>query len=149
MKAIKLVVLVLFGILTHGVHGQEKDSKGHFINSKGQIFNNGIQVGVTTKEGIIKNANGRKIAFVDGQGNLVDEKTGIKMGKMGKDGKTYYNAEGELQFTVKDEKEETCDIFDEKGKKIGNVHESYKGVACALHCFDHKLDSRTHKKMKR
>lgn len=143
MKAIKLMVFVLLGFLAQQVQGQVKDYKGHIINAKGQIFNNGIQVGLTTKEGIIKNANGEKVAFVDGQGNLVDAKTGMKMGRMGKDGKTYYNANGEIQFTLIDNGK-TCDILDANGKKIGNVHDSYKGVACALHCFENKLDMTTH-----
>ncbi|PWK17180.1 hypothetical protein LV89_04466 [Arcicella aurantiaca] len=148
MKVIQAMLMVLLGFMALQVQGQDKDYKGHIINEKGQIFNNGVQIGMTSKEGIIKNADGQKIAFMDGQGNLVDAKTGMKMGKMGKDGKTYYNAKGELQFRVNTEKGETCDIFDKKGNKIGNVHQSFKGVACALHCFDHKLDSRTHKKMK-
>ena len=55
---------------------------------------------------------------------------------MGKDGKTYYNAQGQLLFTIKDNPDETCDIVDAKGKVIGNVHDSLKGVACAIHCFN-------------
>ncbi len=45
------------------------------------------------------------------------------------------NANGDLMFTIKDNADNTCDIFDAKGNKIGNVHDSYKGSACALHCF--------------
>lgn len=95
----------------------------------------GTPVGLVTKEGLIMDHAGHKIAFVDGSGNLVDAKTNKKLGKMGKDGKTYYNANGQLEFTIKDIDGPTCDIFDAKGKKIGNVHDSYKGNACALHCF--------------
>ena len=106
------------------------------IDAKGQIKDGkGTTVGLVTKDQIINDVKGRKIAFVDGQGNLVDAKTGKKMGRMGKDGKTYLDANGGLLFTVKDMPGDTCDIFDAKGKKVGNVHDSFKGTACALHCF--------------
>lgn len=106
------------------------------INAMGQISDGkGTTVGLITKDQIIQDVKGQKLAFVDGQGNLVDAKTGKKMGRMGKDGKTYYNANGELLFTINDKPDDTCDIFDARGNKIGNVHDSYKNTACALHCF--------------
>ncbi len=109
------------------------------INATGQIKDSkGTTIGLVSKDQIITNATGKKMAFVDGQGNLVDVKTGKKMGRMGKDGKTYYDADGELLFTIRDNADNTCDIFDAKGKKIGNVHDSYKGTACALHCFQNQ-----------
>ena len=109
------------------------------INASGQIKDGtGATVGTVSKERMIMDAKGRKMAFVDGQGNLIDAKTGKRMGRMGKDGKTYMDANGDLMYTIKDNADETCDIFDAKGRKIGNVHESYKGTACALHCFQAK-----------
>jgi len=42
---------------------------------------------------MIMDAKGHKIAFVDGQGNLVDAMTGKKMGKMGKDGKILHECQ--------------------------------------------------------
>ena len=106
------------------------------INAGGQIKDGtGSTVGMVSKEKMIMDAKGKKIAFVDGQGNLIDAKTGKKMGRVGKNSDTYMDANGELMFTVKDNTDNTCDIFDAKGKKIGNVHDSYKGSACALHCF--------------
>ncbi|GAB2583653.1 5-fold beta-flower protein [Spirosoma areae] len=106
------------------------------INAAGQVKDaKGVAIGLVTKDRMIKDAKGNKIAFVDGQGNLIDAKTGKKMGRMGKDGKTYMDANGDLMFTIKDNADETCDIFDAKGNKIGNVHDSFKGTACALHCF--------------
>lgn len=107
------------------------------IGKDGKIMDSkGTSVGLVTKDQIIKDHDGHKIAFVDGEGNLVDAKTNKKMGKMGKDGKTYYNSQGQLLFTIKDNPDETCDIVDAKGKVIGNVHDSLKGVACAIHCFN-------------
>lgn len=109
------------------------------INATGHIKDgNGTTIGLITKDQVINDAKGQKIAFVDGQGNLVDAKTGKKMGRMGKDGKTYRDATGDLMFTIKANPNNTCDIFDTNGKKIGNVHQSYKAMACALHCFQSK-----------
>ncbi len=39
-----------------------------------------------------------KLLFVDGEGNLIDAKTNKKMGRMGKDGKSYYNAKGRVRI---------------------------------------------------
>lgn len=113
------------------------------IDAKGLVRDaGGKTIGMVTKDQIIKDANGQKLAFVDGQGNLVDARTGKKMGRMGKDGKTYYDAMGQLLFTVNDVDGPTCDIINAKGEKIGNVHDSLKGTACALHCFQ---SGHTHK----
>lgn len=115
------------------------------INATGQIKDgSGATVGTVSKDRMIMDANGKKIAFMDGQGNLVDAKTGKKMGRVGKNNDTYMDANGDLMFTVKDNADNTCDIFDAKGKKIGNVHDSYKGTACALHCFQNQHTHMNH-----
>ncbi|MEZ0542750.1 5-fold beta-flower protein [Fibrella arboris] len=131
------LLLALFVALPSLLFAQSANYKQPMsINATGQIKDgSGKGVGTVSKDRMIMDANGKNIAFVDGQGNLVDAKTGKKMGRMGKDGKTYMDANGDLMFTIKDKADNTCDIFDAKGKKIGNVHDSYKGTACALHCF--------------
>ena len=115
------------------------------INKKGEIKKGGVKVGQITKENVVNDAKGNKIAYVDGQGNLVDAK-GNLMGRMGKDGKTYHNVNGDLTFSVKDNGE-TCNVFDASGKKIGNIHSSYKGMACVLFCFQNDMDMKDHSKM--
>lgn len=137
IKQITILLLALFMALPSLLFAQSANYKQPMsINASGQIKDgSGKAVGTVSKDRMIMDAKGKKIAFVDGQGNLIDAKTGKKMGKMGKDGKTYMDANGDLMFTVKDNADNTCDIFDAKGKKIGNVHDSYKGSACALHCF--------------
>ncbi|MBO0939192.1 hypothetical protein J2I47_21735 [Fibrella sp. HMF5335] len=106
------------------------------INASGHINDaTGTAIGTVSKDQMIMDAKGKKIAFVDGQGNLVDAQTGKKMGRVGKNNDTYMDVNGDLMYTVKDNADNTCDIFDAKGNRIGNVHDSYKGTACALHCF--------------
>lgn len=138
MKHVKNLLLAFAILFSPAIlFGQSANYKQPMtINAAGQIKDGkGTTVGLVTKDRMVQDAKGQKIAFVDGQGNLVDAKTGKKMGRMGKDGKTYMNANGDLMFTIKDSADETCDIVDAKGNKIGNVHDSYKGSACALHCF--------------
>lgn len=136
-KQITFLILALLLALPSLLLAQSANYKNPMtINATGQIKDSsGKAVGTVSKDRMITDAKGQKIAFVDGQGNLVDAKTGKKMGRMGKDGKTYMNANGDLMYTIKDNPDNTCDIFDSKGNKIGNVHDRYKGSACALHCF--------------
>jgi hypothetical protein len=134
MKSSALITLLLlsFELVTFGSLAQNYKH----IEANGEIKNEkGVTVSSVTKNQIIMNHTGQKIAFVDNQGNLVDAKTGKKLGRMGKDGKNYYNADGEIEYTIKENKT-TCDVYDAKGNKIGNVHSSLKGSACALACFE-------------
>jgi len=136
MKSLLASVVFLALLLTSSANAlaQSKNYK-HLIHT-GEIKDaKGVTIGMVTKDQIIKDSKGQKIAFIDGQGNLVDARSNKKLGRMGKDGKTYYNADGELVFTVK-ENGETCEIFDASGKKIGDVHSSLKASACALACFE-------------
>lgn len=58
------------------------------INATGQVKDaTGATIGLVTKDQMIQDAKGHKMAFVDGQGNLVDAKTNKKMGHMEKTGK--------------------------------------------------------------
>lgn len=135
-----LISLPLFGRAQQGANYKQPMT----INVQGQIQDAaGLTVGTVSKDQIIRDAKGRKLAFVDGQGNLVDAQTGRKLGRMGKDGKTYVDANGQLIFTIRDVDGPTCDVFNAKGEKVGNVHDSLKGTACALHCFQ---NGHTHKR---
>jgi sporulation protein YlmC with PRC-barrel domain len=134
------VFITLLSFVSMSVFAQANYKQSFNIHKDGKIMDNkGKSVGLVTKDQIIKDHEGHKIAFVDGEGNLIDAKTNKKMGRMGKDGKSYYNAKGELMFTIKDNPDETCDIVDTKGKVIGNVHDSFKGSACAIHCFQNNM----------
>ncbi|MBK9488832.1 MAG: hypothetical protein IPO07_08560 [Haliscomenobacter sp.] len=126
------------------------DSKGHrILDYKGRVYLESMKLGKITKDSIVKNAQGKKIAFVRPGGILVDE-NGKTLGQMGKDGKTYYDANGQLVFKVKENTDsETCDILDAEGNVIGNVHNTYKPLVCAMHCFMNGMDLQTHKKVKK
>ena len=150
MKKITLFVTVLLVIVGQILFAQKPiDSKGRVIDSKGNIYVGGTKLGSVSKDSIVKNAQGKKIAFLKSGGVLVDVK-GRTIGKMGKDGQTFYNANGTSVLQLKDNADsETCDILDSNGKVIGNVYQNYKGMACTIHCFSNQLDPKTHKKGKK
>lgn len=68
------------------------------------------------------------------------------MGHLDKDSKNYHYTNGATVFTTKDIDGETCDILDTQGKKNGNIYDSYKGVACDLHCMESKMDTKSTRK---
>jgi len=136
-------LIAVFTWLLFGLVQQTKDYKGHLIDAKGDVYFNGIKTGYITKDSLIKDAKGKQIGFVNANGSVSDAN-----GKqMGKDGKTYYNSFGAVVFKVQDIDGETCNILDAKGKKIGNVHDSYKGMACVLHCSQNEMDMKKHSKI--
>ncbi|GAB3902472.1 hypothetical protein GCM10028803_29220 [Larkinella knui] len=131
-------IFLLLGLLSVSLSTMAQSRNYKHIAQSGEIKDEkGLTIGTVSKDQIIKDFNGQKIAFIDNQGNLIDAKTNKKMGRMGKDGKNYYNAEGELEFKMKDNGN-TCEIFNAAGKKIGDVHSSLKASACALACFQEK-----------
>lgn len=137
MKTIQLTIaLFLFSCIA--LIAQQKDYKGHIINSKGDVYFKGEKIGSISKEQIIKDSNGKKIGFLNADGTLSDE-NGKMLGKLGKDGSKFYNTSNTLVLSVKDKPDETCDILDADGKVIGNVHDSYKGIACSIHCFQSNM----------
>ena len=146
-KSAFCLTLILSFLASFTFAQRPQDSKGPFINAKGDVYYQGEKVGLVTKEGIIQDAHGKKVAFLNSDGTLSDA-SGKKMGKVGKNGETFYDASGNLVFTVKDKAGETCDIFDAHGKKIGSVYDGMKGSACAAHCFANGLDASTHQKPK-
>lgn len=108
------------------------------LNSSGHVLDSaGTELGWITKEGIVYNAKGEKIAKIEKQ-ELTDYK-GHKLGKIGKDG-TFYDPNGIVVFTIEpNSKGEKCKVFDPQGKVIATVHESYKNQACAIHCLYKKM----------
>ena len=150
MKKLSIILVLFLGIFAQNLNAQvAKDSKGHFlINSKGDVYIDGVKAGFISKDNIIKNNEGKKLGFINPDGS-VSNSEGKKIGKVGKDGTTYYNANGEVILSVQNSDSETCNILDAKGNVIGNVHNSYKKTACALHCFQNQMDMKKHEKAKK
>jgi hypothetical protein len=137
-----LILMTTIGITSNSVLAQ--DYKHPQITQKGEVTDNqGIVLGYVTKEGLIKNAKGKKIGFIDSNGNLTDSK-GKKLGKAEKNG-NFYNEFGVLEFEVKNNESDFCEMIGRNGQKMGYVHNDYKNQACALHCFAKSKNTKKHK----
>ena len=88
MKKLAIAILFVIGIVGQNIFAQAVDSKGHVIDSKGDVYINGTKLGSVTMDSIVKNANGKLMAFLLPGGILVNSK-GRTLGRMGKDGTTY------------------------------------------------------------
>ncbi|WP_428657480.1 5-fold beta-flower protein [Runella sp.] len=139
MKTIKSLKFAAFAALlvfsSTLIFAQTNYKQSLSIGKDGKVKNEkGVGVGIVTKDQIIKDANGKKVAFLAADGTLKDA-NGKTLGKMAKNNSEFYDESGVLVLKIKDNPDETCDIIDVKGNVVGNVHDSLKGVACAVHCF--------------
>ena len=151
MKKLSIVILFVIGLVSQNLFAQTitPTSKGRVIDARGSIWVGATKITSVSRDSIVKNEHGKEITFLRSGGILVDV-NGKTLGKMGKDGKTYYNYEGTHELYIKDNTDtETCDILDANGKVIGNVYSSFKPMACTLHCFKNKMDPATHRKIQK
>jgi YHS domain-containing protein len=150
MKKTSFMITVIALFLGQILFAQQPvDSKGRVIDAAGNVSIGGTKLGTITMDSIVRNANGKPMAFLKSGGVLVNSK-GRTLGRMGKDGKTYYNAKGAVVYQLKENTDtETCDVLDADGKVIGNVHNNYKAMACTLHCFSNGMDAKTHQKIEK
>ena len=146
MKKLSIIILFAIGLVGQSLMAQTVDSKGRVIDAQGDVYIDGTKLGSVTMDSVVRNANGKPMAFLKSGGVLVNAK-GKTLGRMGKDGKTYYNANGTVVYQLKENTDtETCDVLDANGKVIGNVHNNYKAMACTLHCYSNNMDAKTHQK---
>jgi len=140
MKIVNVLTLTVFAIVLSFTGAQAQNYKTQFpikLDSTGAIKD---EVGTTfmtiSKDSIIKNHKGEKIAFIDRNGNLVD-KDGKILGKAAKNG-DFHNSAGEVEFTVKPAKSGTdYDVYDKTGKHILTVPANYKAQAGSI-AYMHK-----------
>lgn len=139
----KTILFVLFSALTMlcaciGANAQnykaqvpvQIDSSGVMKNEAGTIF------ATISKDSIIKDHKGVKIAFIDRNGNLVD-KNGKILGKTAKNG-DFHNAKNEVEYTVQPSKNgSTYDVYDNTGKHVLTVPANYKAQAGSM-AYVHK-----------
>ena len=126
------IFIIIFALTAFKTIAQQtKDYKGHFISSKSMVESINI-VNQATKYSFIK----------DYKGHLIGSKSVTYF----QNTKTpYLNKVG---FVKVNPIFQTCDILGSNGKKIGNIHNAYKGTACIIHCFTNNMDMKTHSKRK-
>lgn len=140
LKSIKMLTIGMMVATTSAFAQNYKASK---IDASGKLVDsNGVHIGTITKEGLINDPSGMKMAHIDNDGNLIDAKTGKKMGKAEKNGNFMYimsETQDGKNFTINPPTNGICEVKDEKGNVVMLVHESYKAqAACAYHCLQMK-----------
>ena len=80
-------LLTILGVVLAINISQAQNYKAPKIDASGKITDkDGKHIGTVTKDGVISDAMGMKLAHIDADGMLVDEKTGEKLGKAEKNG---------------------------------------------------------------
>ena len=142
MKTIKKIMFGVIGLIIIITSANAQNYKAPKIDAAGKVTIDGLHVGSINKDGHILDAKGDKVATVDNEGELVDIKTGKKLGKAAKNGTfTEYYADGktEVHTFSEPDKDGYCELKNKSGKVIGVVHENYKQQgACAIHCLSKK-----------
>jgi Heavy metal binding domain len=143
----KNLIKMSLAVLTVGLAiqiAQAQNYKAPTIDASGKIYNrDGSHIGSVTKEGVISDAAGVKIGHVDGNGMLVDEKTGENLGKAEKNGNfaPHFGKTQDEGWSISAPMNGTCLVKDNAGNIKAEVHENYKAFgACAIHCLDHHMN---------
>jgi hypothetical protein len=141
MKIFKLSILSLIALAFALGSAVAQDYKAQFpvkVDDSGMIKDkSGVTYGTISADSVIKNHQGRKVAFIDNQGNLVD-KEGKILGKAAKNG-DFVNINGEVEYVVKPAGD-LCEVYDKSGKQVATVHKNYKTQAgCVAHCMHAKV----------
>ena len=113
------------------------------IDASGRVTDkNGKYVGNVTKEGVITDSAGVKVAYVDATGTALDA-SGKKLGKAGKNGNfvSQFEKTPDEGWSVSAPMNGTCLVKDKDGNVKAEIHENYKEFgACAVHCLTHHTD---------
>lgn len=140
---VKISILVIL-LTIAGPFVQAQNYKAPKIDAAGKITDmDGNFIGRVTKDGVITNAKGVMLGHVDGSGNLINEKTGEKLGKAEKNGNflRHFAKTSDKGWTVSTPENGTCYIKDKDGNIKAEVHENYKAFgACAIHCLSHHMN---------
>ena len=143
MKAFPKISLAILAIVFafQLAHAQQAlDYKGHKIDAAGKVTDqDGKHIGNVTKGGLISDAAGAKVAYVDGKGSLIDASSGKNLGKVGKDGNFVPYASINT-WTVSPANNGICLVKDMEGNVKAEVHETYKHIgACTVHCLSNDM----------
>ncbi len=146
MKTLRNFTMAILGVVFAINIAAAQNYKAPMINSSGKILDkNGKNIGIVTKDGTM-DEKGAKMSYIDAEGNLIDSKTGKKMGKAEKNGNFAYffseTGDGK-NFTVSAPANGTCEVKDDKGNVVLLIHENYKAqAACAYHCAQMKKEGK-------
>src|SRR5258706_5242947 len=143
MKTLKGISLAVLAAVFAIQITQAQNYKAPKIGASGKITDKeGKPMGSVTKEGVIRDAMGMKVAHIDAEGMLVDDKTGEKLGKAEKNGNflPHFAKTPDEGWSISAPLNGTCLVKDKAGNIKAEVHENYKqSGACAIHCLTHHM----------
>lgn len=144
MKTPNKISLVILSVVLAVQIIQAQNYKAPKIDASGKITDkDGKQIGTITKEGVISDAKGVKLGHIDGNGMLIDDKTGEKLGKAEKNGNflPHYAKTPDQGWSISAPLNGTCLVKDKAGNVKAEVHENYKQFgACAIHCLTNHMN---------
>lgn len=144
MKTLRRLALSIAALTLMITVSQAQNYKAPKIDASGKITDkDGKHIGSVTKEGVVNDAMGMKVAYVDATGTLVDNKTGRKLGKAEKNGNFVpaFAKTPDEGWSVSTPMNGTCLVKDKDGNIKAVAHENYKAFgACAVHCLTHHMD---------
>lgn len=149
MNSIKTIAIAAIGMMVLATTSFAQNYKAPKIDASGKFTDKkGVKIGTMTTDGMMDNM-GMKMAHLDSDGNLLDTKTGKKMGKAEKNGDFMYmmseTGDGK-SFKIGAPSNGMCEVKDENGKVVLLVHENYKmQSACAYHCAQMKKEGKSMK----
>ncbi len=134
MKTIRFIIFAACTLFITGINASAQNYKDQFpqMDTTGAIKDaSGTTFATISKDSIIKNSKGEKIAFIDRSGNLVDV-NGKILGKAAKNGE-FKSIDGQVEYTVKPTADGAhCEVFDKTGKKVLTVPKNYKEQASTM-----------------
>jgi|SRR5882672_8938016 len=137
-------LLMVFGLMLaiNISHGQ--NYKAPKIDFSGKITDkDGKHIGNVTTAGVITDTMGMKVAYINAEGMLIDEKTGKKLGKAEKNGNfiPVFAETPDKGWSVSTPLNGICMVKDKDGNIKAEVHENYKQFgACAVHCLTNHMN---------
>lgn len=144
MKTQLTIYLLVIAFAVSCQFAQAQNYKAPKIDASGKITDkDGNFIGSVTKDGMITDSKGVTLGHVDGSGNLINEKTGEKLGKAEKNGNflPHFAKTNDKGWVVSTPENGTCYIKDKDGNIKAEVHESYKAFgACAIHCLSNHMN---------
>ena len=144
MKTKRNLILTILGVLLVLTMSYAQNYKAPKIDASGKITDeHGMHIGTLQTDGTLLDTSGKKIAFIDATGHLVDSKTNKKLGKPDKNGNyaPLSIKTPDKGWSVTAPENGTCLVKDKDGNIKAEVHENYKQFgACAIHCLSHNMD---------
>ncbi len=143
MKVLRIIRWAVLGVVLGLSSAVAQNYKAPKIDAAGMIYDkDGKHIGSVNAKGEVMDTAGTVVATVNGSDELIEVKTGKKLGKAAKNGNytSYFVKTSDKAWTTSAPANGTCLVKDQKGNVKAEVHENYKQYgACAIHCLQNHM----------